>query len=1545
MKLRAQRRSFQAPLLRVLTVIGLVIAALIGFSFTGLVPRTAAQAQATDALPYSAGFLVTGNYVVGGVDLLTNGEAGIIHFDEAHGNAVPAGADVIAAYLYWETVSSVPYSLADATFRGRNIPAAKAATLASLPGSGASCWGSGQGSATKLTMFRADVLAMLPKQFDSAGNWTGKYLVNDVDLGAANLHTVSMPQIGTGAVVTQTAGASLFLVYRQPSDPLRKIVVYDGAFAPAVGATMTQRIAGFYGAAPSASSRLTHIVGTGAQNDTERLLVNGAQVRTNPFPSPPSGSDRGWANVTVDGPFTPGTVDGAYGETVTTAVDPNASNDNASSCFSWAAVIFSTAVADHDSDGLPDALEDAPDGLKDPATPSFPDGQPLPHLNVMGASSAHKDLFIEVNAMQAPAQTKYGSVDAPYSSTVSQLTDPTGHNHLPKPEVLKMVGDAYARKGVTPHFDVGSIEAYHSRPGYACTSGDASCDADAYLVPSSVARGGEIIQERACASGSKCQFQDFPGTVGWRFGTQLYKDAPVADDGSELAGADVQNWGTGSHRRRFDRVRDDFFHYLLYAHARGKSKSSLPCLAGENGDVPSVYDRTADGQPVTATNPLDSCVKDNPQFHVPTSASGIADLPGSTALITLGLWDNFQGSTFMQASTTLHELGHNLNLWHGGAPAIWGNATAPTVVEPNCKPNYQSSMSYLFQAHGLVDADGELHIDYSSAAYPPIDEKASRTPWQAPASPYLAAWFAPASSPMAQALGASAAKRFCSGSKFGAVPPDARARVLSLTTSESIDWNGGSLDAASDGDVNFDGSFSAALNGNDDWSNLRLDQIGGARNVRVVSSSEGDFLDFGSGDFLDFGAGDFLDFGSGDFLDFGAGTYYVDFNSGDFLDFGSGDFLDFGSGDFLDFGSGVFLTDANGDGGASGDFLDFGAGFAAGDFLDFGSGDFLDFGSGDFLDFGAGDFLDFGSGDFLDFGAGDFLDFGAGSDGQELEFETVKAMGSTPPHGLKACVLGVDCGAGGTTPLHRTRLQWKAPTVGGVSEYLVYRLKGAAFTTAAQIVSVGSTSDMFFVDSEELPNGVQFTYFIKARFDDGGISGASNFATITARNDAPVAVNESYSTNQDSPLVIDAPGVLANDTDVDSASKRVNTATIGAPSHGTLALTADGKVVYTPASGYQGSDSFTYKANNGTWSRDAGVVMSADSNLATVSIIVNGRPVANNDAYSTNPGTALVVPAPGVLGNDTDPEGNALTAVLSASPTHAASFTLNSSGSFTYTPAAGYSGPDTFTYRASDASSSSSSVATVTITVVPAVVPPANHPPVCRNIEATVKTGGSVTLNKDCSDLDTGDTLNVTGITAASFGTSSLNQTTGAITYTVASPRVGIATFTYTVSDGKANTTANVSVRVIYGFTNVENLPPLGSKTFNRGGTVPLKWQWTNNAGVSLDSSAAQPAITAYACSTGGQLPGAYPVGQFGPANPGNGNSFGLPTAKNGFTWQFNWKLTYTVTANGQTKTYDLPAGTYVVSVKSVLTGQSDPGTVYSCADGMKVTGALITVQ
>ena len=64
---------------------------------------------------------------------------------------------------------------------------------------------------------------------------------------------------------------------------------------------------------------------------------------------------------------------------------------------------------------------------------------------------------------------------------------------------------------------------------------------------------------------------------------------------------------------------------------------------------------------------------------------------------------------------------------------------------------------------------------------------------------------------------------------------------------------------------------------------------------------------------------------------------------------------------------------------------------------------------------------------------------------------------------------------------------------------------------------------------------------------------------------------------------------------------------------------------------------------------------------------VNDRPVAVGDSYTTAEDTPLTIAAPGVLGNDTDVEGDLLTASLVASPAHG-TLTLNTNGSFTYTP-------------------------------------------------------------------------------------------------------------------------------------------------------------------------------------------------------------------------------------------------------------------------------------
>ncbi len=93
-----------------------------------------------------------------------------------------------------------------------------------------------------------------------------------------------------------------------------------------------------------------------------------------------------------------------------------------------------------------------------------------------------------------------------------------------------------------------------------------------------------------------------------------------------------------------------------------------------------------------------------------------------------------------------------------------------------------------------------------------------------------------------------------------------------------------------------------------------------------------------------------------------------------------------------------------------------------------------------------------------------------------------------------------------------------------------------------------------------------------------------------APNGSPVAVDDGYTTPQDTTLVVDAPGVLANDIDTDP----LTVAVVADPTHGVLALAADGGFTYTPDAGYSGSDSFTYEASDAT----------VDSNPATVRITV-----------------------------------------------------------------------------------------------------------------------------------------------------------------------------------------------------------------------------------------------------------------------------------------------------------------------------------------------------
>jgi ABC-type uncharacterized transport system substrate-binding protein len=228
--------------------------------------------------------------------------------------------------------------------------------------------------------------------------------------------------------------------------------------------------------------------------------------------------------------------------------------------------------------------------------------------------------------------------------------------------------------------------------------------------------------------------------------------------------------------------------------------------------------------------------------------------------------------------------------------------------------------------------------------------------------------------------------------------------------------------------------------------------------------------------------------------------------------------------------------------------------------------------------------------------------------------------------------------------------------------------------------SITYTPDQGFVSTDN------FTYEIADGF--GGTDTA--IVTISVVNEAPVAMDDNYSVEQDTVLAIVAPGVLANDSDADGDSLTAVLQSI--PSNGSVILSANGSFVYEPNPGFVGSDSFTYVANDGF----------VDSNLATVTISVNEvgvnhPPVAVDDSYSTQQDSALSIAAPGVLGNDSDVDGDALTAILDTAPSNGV-VSLNANGSFDYTPNAGFVGTDSFTYVANDGEADSN-VATVTITV------------------------------------------------------------------------------------------------------------------------------------------------------------------------------------------------------------------------------------------------------
>jgi X-X-X-Leu-X-X-Gly heptad repeat protein len=813
--------------LTILTLCELAFLLLMGFGQPGF-------AQTTPPLNFENNYFVTGDYVVAGVGLRGVGVNGFAtkQFTMPDANSVPStgvpsGADIVAALLYWETVESSQTAFAGQNGFFRPVFAGGPASGYPITGvvlgnpnapvswSSGGCSGASQGSKT-MRVYAADVSRFLPQ--DAQGN-----------VEANGTYEVSLPDSGSnGGGAPLTLGATLIIIYRAitPSLPLTSVVIYDGAFAPSNSSlSMSQTMQGFYQAAAGPVSKLTHIVGNGQSNKYQTVSLNGVNLPSlygnlPPFPGYYNGS---WDNPTwsFSGASNPVKDNDA---SLTTTVVPNASNG---SCVSWGAVIVSTTVQNSDNDGILDVWKqkqgycDASvnEGVCANTDPSW--------VSLPGATSGTKDLFMELDYMCSIV-----NADGTCDTT-------NGYSFYPSASSLTMLTNAFSRKGTNLHIIPGN-------PGY----------------PAALATGA--IQEPTCtddttdASGNPvlCEYPNQPGLVGWKDGFEFLKNQPL-NYPDETSCEQALN---GPCIRRFQHGRKDSYHYALFAHAAG-----LPEWGLQGGSLTSVvasgntvtfttstpHGLTAGTNRVTLTdaitNPslngtyiVQTASGNSFTIKIPTatnatytqttdpwlavasgrirSTSGVSDIGGGDSLVTLGLWGAAGQTDPVQAGTFMHELGHSLGLTHGGLYYDSPGSYIPTL-EPNCKPNYQSVMSYQFQ----VDLLDNGVLDYSEQQLNPLNENSlpaglASSDGSAPAYS-TTKWYAP--DPPAGV--GSPAKSHCDGAPLSPnTDPDPTMYAIEGTGDPIVPasvWVNGS-------DVNFDGTISTALRGYDDWTNLDLRQIG-----------------------------------------------------------------------------------------------------------------------------------------------------------------------------------------------------------------------------------------------------------------------------------------------------------------------------------------------------------------------------------------------------------------------------------------------------------------------------------------------------------------------------------------------------------------------------------------------------------------------------------------------------------------------------------------------------------------------------------------------
>lgn len=349
---------------------------------------------------------------------------------------------------------------------------------------------------------------------------------------------------------------------------------------------------------------------------------------------------------------------------------------------------------------------------------------------------------------------------------------------------------------------------------------------------------------------------------------------------------------------------------------------------------------------------------------------------------------------------------------------------------------------------------------------------------------------------------------------------------------------------------------------------------------------------------------------------------------------------------------------------------------------------------------------------------------------------------------------------------------------------LTYNVASNAANGVVTITNV-ATGAFSYAPGADVTGSDAFTF----RVNDGALNSAAatiNIA-IASVNDRPVANGFSFSTAEDEAYT----GQLsASDPDGDSLTYSIGAgASSGAV---TITNTSTGAFTYTPDPNISGSDSFTFRVNDGTENSFDGMV---DITITAV----NDAPVATEAAYVTDEDTIYSGQLSG-----TDSDGDSLTYSIAANGAKGTASVNAATGAFTYTPNANENGVDTFTFIVNDGTVNSAEAA------VDFTIAPVNDAPVVSSLSFSTEENTAYSGQLTAEDVD-GDDLTYSIVTNGTKGTANVDAASGAFTYTPNTDESGTDSFTFIVNDGRVNSTqATVSANI----TSVNVAPVASSLSF-----------------------------------------------------------------------------------------------------------------------------------